>query len=94
MPLRDLNQISIGRDISETSQKHLKRDDFFVTCLRRLKYISKKDIVYNRDLRPGTQDPGTLELGIRDLGLLDPRPCDAGTMDSDTQDPGTGTLGP
>ena len=29
MPLRDLNQISIERDFSETSQKHLKREDFF-----------------------------------------------------------------
>ena len=28
--------------LGETSQKHLKRDDFFVTSLRRLKYISKK----------------------------------------------------
>ena len=28
--------------LRETSQKHLKRDDFFVTSLRRLKYISKK----------------------------------------------------
>ena len=41
MSLRDLNQISIERDISETSQKHLKRDVFFVTSLRGLKYISK-----------------------------------------------------
>ena len=30
------------RDILETSQKHLKRDVFFVTSLKRLKYISKK----------------------------------------------------
>ena len=42
MSLRDLSQISIERDISETSQKNLKRDVFFVTSLRRLKYISKK----------------------------------------------------
>ena len=42
MFLRDLNQICIERDIVETSQKHLKRDDFFETPLRRLKYISKK----------------------------------------------------
>ena len=42
MSLRDLNRISIERDISETSQKHLKRDDFFVTSLRRPKNISKK----------------------------------------------------
>ena len=42
MSLRDLNHISIERDISETSFKHLKRDGFFVTSLRRLKYISKK----------------------------------------------------
>ena len=58
MSLRCLNQISIGRDISKTSEKHLKRhlfwkvfqtsqihlkkDVFFVTSLRRLKYISKK----------------------------------------------------
>ena len=42
MSLRDLNLISIERDISETSQKHLKRGDFFETYLRRLKYISKK----------------------------------------------------
>ena len=45
MSLRDLNQISIERDISETSQKHLRRDDFFVTCLRRLKNISKNKLV-------------------------------------------------
>ena len=42
MSLRDLNQISIERDISETSQRHLKKDVFFVTSLRRLKNISKK----------------------------------------------------
>ena len=42
MSARDLNQISIERDISETSQKHLKRDVFFVTSLKRLQYISKK----------------------------------------------------
>ena len=29
MPLRDLNQISIERDFSETSQKHIEREDFF-----------------------------------------------------------------
>ena len=29
MSLRDLNQISIERDILETSLKHPKRDDFF-----------------------------------------------------------------
>ena len=40
MFLRDLNQIFIERDISETSQNHLKRDDFFVTSLRRLQHIS------------------------------------------------------
>ena len=34
MSLRDLKQISIERDISETSQTHLKRDEFFVTSLR------------------------------------------------------------
>ena len=42
MSLRCLKQISIERDISTTSQKHLKRDIFFKTSLRRLKYISKK----------------------------------------------------
>ena len=42
MSLRDLNQISIERDMSETSQKHLKRDDFFEMSLRCLKYIPKK----------------------------------------------------
>ena len=47
MSLRDLNQISNERDISETSQKHLKRDDFFVTCLRRLKNISKNKLVWD-----------------------------------------------
>ena len=30
------------RDILKTSQKHLKKDVFFETPLRRLKYISKK----------------------------------------------------
>ena len=39
MSLRSFNQIFIERD---TSQKHLKRDVFFVTSLRRLKYVSKK----------------------------------------------------
>ena len=38
MSLRDLNQ----RDISESSQKHLKKDVFCMTSLRRLKHISKK----------------------------------------------------
>ena len=42
MSLRDLNQIYIERDISETSYKHLKGDDFFLTSLRRLKYKSRK----------------------------------------------------
>ena len=42
MSLRDLNQISIERDISQTSQKHLKKDVLFVTSLRRLEHISKK----------------------------------------------------
>ena len=41
MSLRDLNQISIERDIPETSQKHLKGDVFFMTSLRRLKHFSK-----------------------------------------------------
>ena len=39
---RYLNQVSIESDISETSQKHLKRDVFFVMSLGRLKYMSKK----------------------------------------------------
>ena len=47
MSLRDLNQISIDRDISETSQKHLKRDVFFVTSLRRLKYISNRCFLFD-----------------------------------------------
>ena len=42
MSLRDLNQIYIERDISETSYKHLKGDDFFLLSLRCLKYISRK----------------------------------------------------
>ena len=42
MSLGDLKQMSIARDISETSQKYLKRHDIFVMSLRRLKYISKK----------------------------------------------------
>ena len=42
MSLRCLKQISIERDISKTSQKHLKRDVFFETSLRLLKYISRK----------------------------------------------------
>ena len=46
MSLRCLKQISIERDISKTSQKHLKRDVFFKTSLRRLKYISKKMVEY------------------------------------------------
>ena len=40
--LRCLKQISIETDISKTSQKHLKKDVFFATSVRRLKYISKK----------------------------------------------------
>ena len=39
---RYLNQVIIESDISETSQKHLKRDVFFVMSLGRLKYMSKK----------------------------------------------------
>ena len=42
MSFRDLNYISIERDISKTSQKHLKSDQFFVKSLRNFKYISKK----------------------------------------------------
>ena len=42
MSLKCLKQISIERDISKTSQKDFKRDVFFETSLRRLKYISKK----------------------------------------------------
>ena len=57
MSLRDLSQISIERDISESSQKHLRRDNFLwrlqdvsdtsqkdvfcMTSLRRLEHISK-----------------------------------------------------
>ena len=37
MSLRCLSQICIERDISETSQEHLKRGVFFVTSLRHLK---------------------------------------------------------
>ena len=42
MSLRDVNQISIERDISETSQKHLKRDVFFVTS----QIHFKKDVFF------------------------------------------------
>ena len=42
MSLRCLKQISIERDILKTSQKYLKRDVFFETSLRLLKYISRK----------------------------------------------------
>ena len=45
---RDLNQISIERNISEASQKHLKRDDFFCdvfkTSQRHLKKIIFCDV--------------------------------------------------
>ena len=34
--------VSVEGDISVDSQKQLKRDDFFVTSLRRLEHISKK----------------------------------------------------
>ena len=37
MSLKGINQVSIERAISETSQKHLKRDDF----LSRLQDVSK-----------------------------------------------------
>ena len=47
MSLRDLSKISIEKDISKTSQKHLKSDDFSVTSLRHLKYISKKCLLWN-----------------------------------------------
>ena len=42
MSLRDLSPVFNDRDISNTSQKHFKRDVFFVTSLRRLKCIQKK----------------------------------------------------
>ena len=42
MSLRCINQISIERDRSKTSQKYLKRDVFFVTSFRHLRFISKK----------------------------------------------------
>ena len=47
MSLRDLNQVSIERDISETSQKHLESDVFFVTSLRRLKTSKKRCLLRN-----------------------------------------------
>ena len=63
MSSRDLNQISIERNISKTSQKHLKRClfcdvfktsqihlkkyIFFVTSLRRLKIIFKRRRLYD-----------------------------------------------
>ena len=37
MTFECLHQISIEKDISKTSQKHLKRDIFFVTSLKSLK---------------------------------------------------------
>ena len=48
MSLRCFKQVSIERDISKTSQKHPKRDVFFETSSRRLKYISKKMSVLRR----------------------------------------------
>ena len=39
---RSQSDLHWEREISETSQKHLKRDVFFVTYLRRPKSISKK----------------------------------------------------
>ena len=66
MSLRDLNHISIERDISETSQKHLKKDVFCdafktsqkhpkkdvfsVTSLRRLKNISRKYFWFSKNM--------------------------------------------
>ena len=47
MSLRCLKQISIERDISKTSQKHLKRGVFFETSLRCLKYISKRCLFWD-----------------------------------------------
>ena len=47
MSLRDLIQISIVRDISETSQKHFKREDFFVMSQRHL----KRDVFFVTSLR-------------------------------------------
>ena len=51
MSLRCFKQISIERNISKTSQKHLKRDVFFETPLRRLKYISQKMYFFATSLR-------------------------------------------
>ena len=51
MSLRCLKQISIETDISKTSQKHLKRDVFFQTSLRRLIYVSKKMPFFVTSLR-------------------------------------------
>ena len=51
MSQRDLNQVSIERDISEAFYKHLKKDYFFVMSLRRLKYISEKMSFFVTSLR-------------------------------------------
>ena len=66
MSLRDLNHISIETDISETSQKYLKKDVFCdafktsqkhpkkdvfsVTSLRRLKNISRKYFWFSKNM--------------------------------------------
>ena len=41
-PLRETSQRPLRNISKETSQIHLKKDGFFETFLRRLKYISKK----------------------------------------------------
>ena len=45
MSLRDVNQISIEKDILEASWKYLKRDEFFMKSLRRLSTSQKMSFV-------------------------------------------------
>ena len=51
MGLRDLNQISIERDSSETSRKHLKRDVFFCDVFKTSQIHLKKDVFSVASLR-------------------------------------------
>ena len=47
----ELNQTSIEKDISEPSQKHLERDDFFCDVFKAFQTHLKKDVFFVTFLR-------------------------------------------
>ena len=61
MSLGDLNEVSTERDISEITQKHLKKDGFFVTSLKHLNQISKMTSRAYRDIS-GTSQKHLLQV--------------------------------